>query len=84
MQRSSQRSEFYLKKMTTWWLMVFFLYLLALPDEPQRIIGHSGDGFTAGEFASHTMCFYFKKDIPEGKCDQVYESNKTMSEAFTL
>lgn len=58
--------------------MLFFLYLLALPDEQHRIIGHSEDGFTPGELATHTALFWFKKDIAEGRCDQVYESNKTV------
>lgn len=41
--------------------MVFFLYLLALPDEQHRIIGRSEDGFTPGELATHTVLFLDQK-----------------------
>ena len=60
-QHSSQRSEFYLKKMTTLWLMVFFLYLLTLPDERQRIIGHFEDGSTREELTTHAVFFLVQK-----------------------
>lgn len=57
-QHSSQRLAFYLK-MTTLWLMIFFLYLLALPDEWQRIVGHSEDGFRREKLATYTVFLFF-------------------------
>lgn len=36
-----------------------FLYLLALPDERQRIIAHSEDGFTGEELATPTVFYIY-------------------------
>lgn len=43
-----------------WWLMVFFLYLLALPDEQQRIIGILKMGSQQASLQP-VLCFFNSK-----------------------
>lgn len=59
--------------------MVFFLYLLFQIND--RIIGHSENALASQEKSLQPIQYFFqfKKDIPEGKCDQVYMSQTKRS-----